>query len=84
MENFLFAPRPRARCAIAWPGTARARKRRLITDMITDIGSLGGEGALVVIDAQGHVAFAMNSEGMYRGTVSSSSSAHTAIYGSEK
>ncbi len=51
---------------------------------ITDIGSLGGEGALVAIDAQGHVAFAMNSEGMYRGTVSSSSAAHTAIYGSEK
>ena len=51
---------------------------------IADIASLGGEGALIALDAQGHVAFAMNSSGMYRGTVGSSSAAHTAIYASEK
>ena len=51
---------------------------------IKDIGGLGGEGGLIAIDAKGRVAFAMNSSGMYRGSVSSSSPAHTAIYASER
>ncbi len=51
---------------------------------IADIGKLGGEGALVAIDAQGRVAFAMNSSGMYRGSIGSASAAHTAIYAKEK
>ena len=51
---------------------------------IADIGTLGGDGGLIAIDARGHVAFAMNSTGMYRGSVGSSSPAHTAIYAAEK
>src|SRR5262249_24137733 len=51
---------------------------------IADIGSLGGEGALVAMDGQGRVAFAMNSEGIYRGAISATAPAHTAIYADEK
>ena len=51
---------------------------------IRDVGSLGGEGGLIAIDAKGHVAFAMNSTGMYRGSVGPTSPAHTAIYATER
>ena len=51
---------------------------------IKDVGSLGGEGGLIAMDAQGHVAFAMNSTGMYRGSVGATSPAHTAIYSAER
>ena len=51
---------------------------------IKDIGDMGGDGALVAMDAHGHVAFAMNSPGMYRGTVGASNPARTAIYAGEK
>ena len=51
---------------------------------IKDIGELGGDGGLIAMDARGRVAFAMNSTGMYRGSVGASSPAHTAIYASEK
>ena len=51
---------------------------------IKDIGELGGDGGLIAMDARGRVAFAMNSTGMYRGSVGASSPAHTAIYATEK
>ncbi len=51
---------------------------------IKDIGSLRGEGGLIAIDTKGHVAFAMNSTGMYRGSVGVSSPARTAIYAKER
>ena len=51
---------------------------------IKDVGELGGDGGLIAMDAHGRVAFAMNSTGMYRGSVGASSSAHTAIYATEK
>ena len=80
-EFFIRASAARqVRDRIAWHGES---VQAAANSTISDIGSLGGEGALVAIDAQGHVAFAMNSEGMYRGTVSSSAAAHTAIYARE-
>ena len=51
---------------------------------IKDIAGLGGDGGLIAMDARGHIAFAMNSPGMYRGSVGASSAAHTAIYANEK
>lgn len=51
---------------------------------IADVGTLGGEGAVIAMDAQGRVAFSMNSSGMYRGTIGLASGAHTAIYATEK
>ena len=65
---------------MAW----HAENAQLAADnTIADIGSLGGEGALIALDAQGLVAFSMNSTGMYRGTVGATSAAQTAIYANE-
>ncbi|MEH3036570.1 MAG: isoaspartyl peptidase/L-asparaginase [Sphingomonas adhaesiva] len=52
-------------------------------DTIAEVGEIGGDGGLIAMDGDGHVAFAMNSEGMYRGTVSSDKAARTAIYAGE-
>jgi beta-aspartyl-peptidase (threonine type) len=54
------------------------------SNTIKDIGAIGGDGGLIAIDARGHVAFAMNSPGMYRGAVSAREAARTAIYADEK
>jgi beta-aspartyl-peptidase (threonine type) len=51
---------------------------------IADIGSLGGDGGVIVMDGSGGIAFSMNSSGMYRGWVTSSAPASTAIYSDEK
>ena len=66
---------------MAWHGES---VQSAANNTIADIGTLGGEGAVIAMDAQGHVAFAMNSSGMYRGTIGSGSAAHTAIYATEK
>jgi beta-aspartyl-peptidase (threonine type) len=66
---------------MAWHGES---VQSAADNTIADIGTLGGEGAVVAMDSQGHVAFAMNSAGMYRGSISSASKAHTAIYATEK
>ena len=66
---------------MAWHGESVQSAAK---NTIADIGTLGGDGGLIAIDARGNVAFAMNSIGMYRGSVGSSSAAHTAIYASEK
>lgn len=50
---------------------------------IEDIGKLGGDGGLIVLDGRGRIAFAMNSSGMYRGWVTSAAPAATAIYSDE-
>jgi beta-aspartyl-peptidase (threonine type) len=44
---------------------------------------MGGDGGLIAMDGKGHVAFAMNSEGMYRGSVGSASPARVEIYADE-
>lgn len=66
---------------IAWH---RESVQSAANNTIKDIGSLGGDGALVAMDARGRVAFAMNSVGMYRGTVGSDAVARTAIYPTAK
>jgi L-asparaginase / beta-aspartyl-peptidase len=50
---------------------------------IADIGSLGGDGGVIVMDRQGRIAFAMNSSGMYRGWISGAGPRGTAIYSDE-
>lgn len=44
---------------------------------------VGGRGAVIAIDARGKVVFSMNGNGMYRGVMSSSTPARTAIYAAE-
>jgi beta-aspartyl-peptidase (threonine type) len=51
---------------------------------IEAIGDIGGDGGLIAMDGSGHVGFAMNTEGMYRGSVGSKSSLRTEIYADER
>ena len=54
-----------------------------VTTVIESIGDIGGDGGLIALDGEGRAAFAMNTEGMYRGLVTSTASAQTAIYADE-
>jgi beta-aspartyl-peptidase (threonine type) len=81
-EFFIRASAARQlRDRMAWHGEG---VQAAADNTIADIGTLGGEGAIVAMDAQGRVAFVMNSSGMYRGSIGSASGAHTAIYATEK
>ena len=50
---------------------------------IADVGSIGGDGGVIVMGLTGTPAFAMNTSGMYRGAVSSTAAARVAIYADE-
>ncbi len=50
---------------------------------IADVGSIGGDGGVIVMGADGTPAFAMNTSGMYRGRVSATSPSWVAIYADE-
>ncbi|WEK58103.1 MAG: isoaspartyl peptidase/L-asparaginase [Candidatus Brevundimonas phytovorans] len=50
---------------------------------IADVGSIGGDGGVIVMGKDGTVAFSMNTSGMYRGSVSSSAAPRVAIYADE-
>jgi beta-aspartyl-peptidase (threonine type) len=81
-EFFLRASAARqVRDRMAWH---REGVQSAADNTIKDIGEIGGDGALLAIDARGRVAFAMNSPGMYRGSVGAGHPAHTAIYANEK
>jgi beta-aspartyl-peptidase (threonine type) len=51
---------------------------------IAEVGSIGGDGGVIVMGKDGVHAFSMNTSGMYRGAVSSTSPARVAIYGDEE
>lgn len=54
-------------------------------DTIMSVGSIGGDGGLIAMGADGKPAFAINDLGMYRGAISSDSPViQTAIYSDEK
>ena len=50
---------------------------------IADVGSIGGDGGVIVMGRDGTPAFALNTSGMYRGRVSATSPAWVAIYADE-
>ena len=66
---------------MAWRGE---RVQSAADATLRDVGTLGGDGGLIALDARGHVAFAMNTLGMYRGFVSDATPARTAIYATER
>ncbi len=49
-------------------------------EAIQNLSEIGGEGGLVAVDAQGNVSLPFNSDGMYRGFVSSSAKMNVEIY----
>jgi beta-aspartyl-peptidase (threonine type) len=81
-EFFIRASAARQlRDRLAWH---RESVQSAASNTIKDIGGLGGDGGLIAMDARGRVAFAMNSLGMYRGSVGSASVPQTAIYAGEQ
>jgi beta-aspartyl-peptidase (threonine type) len=81
-EFYIRASAARQVCdRIAWQ---RASAQEAADATIADIGSIGGDGGLIVMDASGRIAFSMNTSGMYRGWVTSRVPAGTAIYSTEK
>jgi L-asparaginase / beta-aspartyl-peptidase len=80
-EYFIRASAARQLCdRIAWHGED---VQSAASTTIANIGSIGGDGGVIAMDGGGRIAFAMNTTGMYRGWVSSSVPAATAIYSSE-
>lgn len=51
---------------------------------IAEVGAIGGDGGVIVVGSEGAVAFAMNTSGMYRGTVTNRSAPRVAIYADEE
>jgi beta-aspartyl-peptidase (threonine type) len=80
-EYFIRASAARQLCdRIAWRG---ADVRTAAQATIADIGEIGGDGGVIAMDGAGRIAFAMNSSGMYRGWVTGTIPAATAIYSTE-
>jgi beta-aspartyl-peptidase (threonine type) len=80
-EYFIRASAARQVCdRIAWRGEA---VQSAADATIADIGGIGGDGGLIAMDGAGHIAFSMNTSGMYRGWVTSEKPAGTAIYSLE-
>lgn len=66
-------------------GTASGQTLQQASDAeIAEVGRLGGDGGVIAVAPDGTVAFSMNTSGMYRGTVSSTSAARVAIYADEE
>ena len=51
---------------------------------IADVGSIGGDGGVIVMGKDGTVAFSMNTSGMYRGEAGSGRTPRVAIYADEE
>jgi beta-aspartyl-peptidase (threonine type) len=81
-EYFIRASAARQICdRIAW---GRQDVAAAASDTIADIGNIGGDGGVIALEGDGHIAFAMNSSGMYRGWATSAQAPATAIYSDEK
>jgi len=51
---------------------------------IAEVGSIGGDGGVIVMGKDGTVAFSMNTSGMYRGEAGSGRTSRVAIYADEE
>lgn len=52
-------------------------------DTIDEIAEIGGDGGLIAMDRDGHVGFALNTAGMFRGSASNTQPPEVAIYADE-
>ena len=48
--------------------------------VLAKVGKMGGDGGLIAMDREGHVAMPFNTEGMYRGTVTADGKIEVLIY----
>jgi L-asparaginase / beta-aspartyl-peptidase len=80
-EVFIRASAARQLCdRIAWKGQS---VQAAADATIDNIGGLGGDGGIIAMDGNGHAAFAMNTLGMYRGSVAADQAPEIAIYAAE-
>jgi beta-aspartyl-peptidase (threonine type) len=48
--------------------------------VVDELPRMGGEGGVIAIDREGHIALEFNSEGMFRGSQRAGETAEIAIY----
>tara|TARA_B100000959_G_scaffold124090_1_gene130316 strand:- start:497 stop:709 length:213 start_codon:yes stop_codon:yes gene_type:complete len=51
--------------------------------VIAEVGEMGGDGGVIVVDRSGAALFSMNTSGMYRGRATSEGLSEVAIYADE-
>ena len=51
--------------------------------VLEEVGSLGGDGGVIVVTPEGHAVFSFNTQGMYRGRASSTGVNEVAIFADE-
>ena len=65
-------------CArVAYRGDAVAKAA---DEVLAGVAKLGGDGGVIVLDADGNAALSYNSAGMYRGTIDADGTVSVAIY----
>jgi len=64
-------------------GLEAAQAQEEIDAVIAEVGSLGGDGGVIVVTREGHPLFSMNTSGMYRGRATSAGMNEVAIYDDE-
>lgn len=52
--------------------------------VIAEVGAIGGDGGVIVMDARGHVAYAMNTPGMYRARLEAGGEPVVGIFAGEE
>ena len=65
------------------PGSSDHARLAWIDAEIAEVGTIGGDGGVIVMGKDGVHAFSMNTSGMYRGWVKPDGSRGTAIFGEE-
>ena len=65
-------------CLMEYRGMTLAEASDLVVNQ--KLRTMGGEGGLIAVDAAGNIAMPFNSEGMYRGSVSSAQAATVKIF----
>ncbi len=61
----------------------KEKAQKAADTVIRELGAIGGDGGVIVAAPDGSTAFSFNTEGMYRGRISSKGVREVAIYGDE-
>jgi isoaspartyl peptidase/L-asparaginase-like protein (Ntn-hydrolase superfamily) len=64
-------------------GLAGQQVTQAASDVIGELGFMGGSGGVIALDAAGQLAMPFNARGMYRGMVDSEGRGYTALYRGE-
>ena len=68
---------------VEYLGEDAATAADCVVQRLTDAGGQGGQGGLVVLDADGRASFPMNTPGMYRGAITVDGEVHVTVYADE-